>query len=178
LGDVLGNSVFEGQDFIKFIESLKIQGTPIEEQLLNLNNPLSLELQRSYYMPRSQEDTAKAIYRLISIGIIDSYTIDYQNKFYFIEFHKKLDDEYFTALENLIARYTSKNVARREITKLKNESVLDIASAKSTVISKCLEYLTGFIYDKIKEKRLLAISDMVRLCQTSILIQDPLQPVP
>jgi len=175
LRDVLANAVFEGQDFIKYIESLKIHGTIIEKQLLDLNNPLSLELQRSYYIPRSQEDTAKAIYRLISIGIIDSYTIDYQNKLYFIEFHKKLGDEYFTALENLIARYTSKNVARREITKLKTDSALDISSAKSTVISKCLEYLTGFIYDKIKEKRLLAISDMVRLCQTSILIPDPLQ---
>lgn len=175
LRDVLANAVFDGQDFIKFIESLNIQGTPIGEQLLILNNLLSLELQRAYYIPRSQEDTAKAIYRLISIGIIDSYTIDYQNKLYIIEFQKKNDDEYFIALENLIARYTSKNVARREITQLKTESAADIASASATVISKCLEYLTGFIYDKIKEKRLLAINDMVRLCQTSIQIHDPLQ---
>lgn len=172
---LLYNAVFEGIDYLKFVESFDIEDIQFKNRLVTLTDPYSLELQKVYFLPRSQEDTAKAIYRLVSIGIIDSYTIDYQNKLYFIEFKKKEDNEYFSALERLIARYTSKNVARREITKLKTVSATDIALAKSTVISTCLEYLTGFIYDKIKEKRLLAINDMVRLCQTSIQIQNPLQ---
>ena len=174
IAGLLNNAVFEGIDYLKFVESFDIEDVQFKARLATLTDPYSLELQKAYFLPRSQEDTAKAIYRLVSIGIIDSYTIDYQNKLYFIEFKKKEDDEYFAALENLIARYTSKNVARREITKLKTESAINIASAKSTIISTCLEYLTGFIYDKIKEKRLLAINDMVRLCQTSIQIKNPL----
>lgn len=171
---VLQNAVFDGIDYTKFITALDISDQQLKTQLLTLSDLLSIELQKAYYIPRSQEDTAKAIYRLVSIGIIDSYTIDYQNKLYNIGFHKKGNNEYFDALESLIARYTSKNVARREITKLKNESVQDISSGKATEISKCLEFLTGFIYDKIKQKRLQAIGDMVRLCQTSVQIKDPL----
>lgn len=169
------SAVFDGLDYPEFIESLKIKDELLEEQLLNQNDPISLELQRAYFIPRSQEDTAKAIYRLVSIGIIGSYTIDYQNKLYKITFTKKEESEYFNLLEELIARYTSKNVARREIEKLKKEAKPKIAEGKATVISVCLEYLTDFIYSKIKEKRLQAIDDMVRLCQTSINIKDPLK---
>lgn len=172
--NLLKNAVFNNLEYPKFIESLDLEYSELKNSLLTLDDPQSLELEKAYFSPRSQDDTAKAIYRLISIGIIDSYTIDYQNKLYTIDFHKKEKNEYFDSLEDLIARYTSKNVARREITKLKTESEDEISSGKATVISKCLEYLTSFIYDKIKQKRLLAINDMVRLCQTSIQIQDPL----
>jgi ATP-dependent DNA helicase RecQ len=128
-----------------------------------------------YYIPRGQEDTAKAIYRLVSIGVVDSYTIDYQNKLYNIEFVKKSDSEYYYLLEELISRYTSKNVANREIEDFKISAQQQIESGKATVISKCLEKLTDFIYSKIKQKRLQAIDDMVKLCQTAIAEQDPLK---
>src|SRR5690606_641443 len=101
--------------------------------------------------------------------------IDYQNKLYTIKFTKKTDPDYYRSLEELISRYTSKNVAKREIEKLKKAANKEIKAGKATVISKCLEYLTDFIYGKIKEKRLQAIDDMVRLCQTSINIADPLE---
>jgi ATP-dependent DNA helicase RecQ len=174
IGDLLKDAVFEGLDYPDFVESLNIANEQTKQQLLNFKDDQSLELQRTYYIPRSQEDTAKAIYRLVSIGIIDSYTIDYQNKLYTIQFSKKTDLEYYRSLEELISRYTSKNVAKREIEKLKKAANKEITEGKVTVISKCLEYLTDFIYGKIKEKRLQAINDMVRLCQTSIKIPDPM----
>ncbi len=132
-------------------------------------------MQKAYYLPRSQEDTAKAIYRLISIGIIDSYTIDYQNKLYKVFFAKKSDNDYYELLRKLIARYTSKNVAKREIDELIRINKTKLEEGKATVISICLEYLTKFIYDKIKQKRLQAIDDMVRLCQNSIAEKDPIK---
>ena len=47
---------------------------------------------------------------------------------------------------------------------------------KATVISKCLNTLTDLSTAKSKEKRLQAIDDMVRLCQTSTyFIADPLE---
>jgi ATP-dependent DNA helicase RecQ len=175
VGGFLKDAVFDGLDYTEFVESLNIPNPEVLQRLLNLEDEQSLELQRAYFIPRSQEDTAKAIYRLVSIGIIDSYTIDYQNKLYTIKFTKKTDAQYYHSLEELISRYTSKNVAKREIEQLKKAANKDINAGKATVISKCLEYLTDFIYGKIKEKRLQAIDDMVRLCQTSINIADPLE---
>ena len=175
VGGLLKDAVFDGLDYPDFVESLNIANEQAKQRLLNLEDEQSLELQRAYFIPRSQDDTAKAIYRLVSIGIIDSYTIDYQNKLYTIQFTKKTDQDYYRSLEELISRYTSKNVAKREIEKLKKAANKEIKAGKATVISKCLEYLTDFIYGKIKEKRLQAIDDMVRLCQTSINIADPLE---
>jgi ATP-dependent DNA helicase RecQ len=175
VGGLLKDAVFDGLDYPDFVESLKIPNEQVKQKLLNLEDKQSLELQRAYFIPRSQDDTAKAIYRLLSIGIIDSYTIDYQNKLYTIQFTKKAAADYYHSLEELISRYTSKNVAKREIEKLKKAANIEIKAGKATVISKCLEYLTDFIYGKIKEKRLQAIDDMVRLCQTAINITNPLE---
>jgi len=175
VGDLLKDAVFDGLDYPDFVESMNISNKQVKQNLLNLEDQQSLELQRAYFIPRSQDDTAKAIYRLVSIGIIDSYTIEYQNKLYTIQFTKKTDQDYYCSLQGLISRYTSKNVAKKEIEKLKKEANLEIKAEKATVISKCLEYLTNFIYGKIKEKRLQAIDDIVRLCQRSIKIVDPLE---
>jgi ATP-dependent DNA helicase RecQ len=172
--NLLSNAVFYSLDYDAFVTSLQIKDREFEQRLLRLENTTSLELQRAYFLPRSQDDTAKAIYRLISIGIIDSYTIDYQNKFYHVSFTKKEVADYYHSLEALIARYTSKNVAKREIETLRKAAQEEINTGKATIISKCLEYLTSFIYEKIKAKRLQAINDMVSLCQASIQIRDPL----
>lgn len=171
----LRDAVFNGADYEEFIASLNIKNSTLIEQLLDLGSPISLDLQRAYFLPRSQEDTAKAIYRLISIGIIDSYHIDYQNQLYTVTFTKKKDQEYFNALEELIGRYSSKNMAKQEVEKLMKDTNQAIKLEKASTLSVCLEYLTDFIYDKIKAKRLQAIKDMVELCRTSISINDPLE---
>ncbi|WP_313977966.1 DEAD/DEAH box helicase [Xanthocytophaga flavus] len=171
---ILKDAVFGNLDYSEFIKLLNSRSESFVKKLLTLDDPSSIELQRAYFLPRSQSDTAKAIYRLISIKIIDSYTIDYQNKLYNITFIKRETNFYFDSLQDLIARYTSKNIAKREIEKLRKESLKEIKLGTATLMSKCLEFLTDFIYEKIKEKRLQAIDDMVRLCQTAISIADPL----
>jgi hypothetical protein len=171
----LTKSVFENLDYSDFIESLALSDNTRKEQLLSVTEPLSIEVQKAYFIARSQEDTAKAVYRLISIGVIDSYTIDYQNKLYTIVFTKKNDRDYYASLEQLIARYTSRNTARSDIEQLMQNSQSQIQGKNATVISKCLEFLTSFIYDKIRQKRLQAIDDMVQLCKTAITIADPFE---
>ena len=175
ISTLLKNAIFDGLDYIDFIESLNISNEEVLNELMNLENEQSIELQRAFFIPRSQEDTAKAIYRLVSIGIIDSYTIDYQNKLYTIELTKKVDSDYYDSLQEMISRYTSKNAAKKTIENLRNNSLFDINEGKATVISKCLEFLTDFIYSKIKEKRLIAIDDMIRLCQTAISEENPMR---
>ena len=94
---------FDGLDYPDFVESLNIPNEQAKQRLLNLEDEQSLELQRAYFIPRSQDDTAKAIYRLVSITSLVSYTIDYQNKLYTIQFTKKTDQDYYCSLEELIS---------------------------------------------------------------------------
>lgn len=172
IGNNLKDAVQKKLDYTKFVESLNLDSVTTE-RLLKAEDKDSSDFQIAYLSPRNQDDTAKAIYRLTSIGIIDTYTIDYQNKLYYIQFSKKSDEDYFGALENLMARYTTEKIAKSEIEKLKESNAEAIAKNKATVISVCLEKLTQFIYSKIKEKRLQAIKDMIKLCQDSIGIEDP-----
>jgi ATP-dependent DNA helicase RecQ len=171
--NVLKYAVYNDLEYSDFVENMCPRDEEVRNKLLDFDSDWSIELQKAYYIRRNQDDTAKAIYRLVSIGIIDSYTIDYQNKLYTVYFTKKEDKNYFSYLEDLISRYTSKNVAKNEIKKLKKEKNNLLNENKATVISVCLEYLTKFIYSRIKAKRLQAIDDMVKLCQTSILIENP-----
>lgn len=173
LTNVLKYALFNDLEYHEFVDNLCPRHEEIKAILLDLDSEWATELQKAYHIRRNQGDTAKAIYRLVSIGIIDSYTIDYQNKLYTVYFTKKKENEYFKLLEDLVARYTSRNVAKNEIIKLKKEKTVLIEQNKATTISVCLEFLTKFIYSRIKAKRLQAIDDMVRLCQTSILETDP-----
>lgn len=157
-------AIYENMDYEKFIDSLEINNSDFVLQLKDEFNPSSLSIQRAYCAPRSQEDTAKAIYRLISIGVIDTYTIDYNIGLYRIKISKKHKDYYFQKLENLIAQFTSDVDAKSRIKSLRQENVHLIELNEKTEIGVCCEYLTTFIYDKIKIKRLRAIDDMINLC--------------
>ena len=125
-----------------------------------------------YYISRNQDDTAKAIYRLTSIGIIDTYTIEFHQQVYKVKLSKKTDEQYFDNYQALVERYTSKEEARRLRAKCEDDFN---ESKNATVISKCLEHLTNFIYEKIADKRKRAIDDMVGLCDETIIIPDPIE---
>ncbi len=123
---ILADSLSNNEDSEQFILNLKSVDKEIEKYFNSCSGEEGGEqkiqtLERAYYKPRTEEDTAKGLYRLISIGIIDTYTIDYQNKLYNIRFSKKSDDDYFDALESLIARYTTETQAERTIEKEKNK---------------------------------------------------------
>lgn len=170
--NVLRYAFYNELEYSEFVENMCPNYEEIRNKLLDVESEWSIELQKVYYIRRNQEDTAKAIYRLVSVGIINSYTIDYQNKLYTVYFTKKKDEDYYQLLEELVARYTSKKVAKLEIKNLEKEKNNLLKENKATVISVCLEYLTKFIYSRIKAKRLQAIDDMVKLCQNSILIEN------
>jgi superfamily II DNA helicase RecQ len=155
------------KSFEDFVNRLPL--TNEEDRTLLLETVM---LKVRYYIPRNQDDTAKAIYRLTSINIIDTYTIEYQQQVYKVKLSKKTNDQYFINYQSLVERYTSKEEAR----KLREECENNFnESENATIISKCLEHLTNFIYEKIADKRKRAIDDMVGLCDETILINDPIQ---
>lgn len=169
-------------DISKFSSAVE-NGTSFEEYFKSLNiddylNKVSIDdrikLQRAYYINRSADDTSKAIYRLLSIGIISDYTINYQDKYYKVTVKNHASGTYFNNLENLMAKYTSTNMAANKISGLKTKWEKDIKDGKTTEIQVCLTFLTDFVYDKIKAKRLQAIDDIINLCRDSVKITDVL----
>lgn len=171
LEDLLSTAVRENYPFEKFLKELGLK-EPLRKELEEANSGSAQKFQRAYYADRGKADTDKAIYRLSSIGIIDTYTIDYQNNLYRLSFKRLPDDEYFSKLENFVARYSSRARAKQMIDNLRKQSAPDIAAGKATAISVCLDFLTTYIYDNIRLKRERAIEDMIGLCRNALEIKD------
>jgi hypothetical protein len=159
------DAIKRDNEFENLISNFKL-GEDISEQVMN-------EAKVKYYIPRNQDDTAKAIYRLTSINIIDTYTIEYQQQVYKVKLSRKTNDQYFINYQSLVERYTSKEEARKLREKCESDFINE--SENATVISKCLEHLTNFIYEKIADKRKRAIDDMVGLCDETIVVADPIE---
>lgn len=153
-------AIYENWPYEHFVNQLPLNDQKHKNMLLNDN------MQKvRYYIPRNKADTSKAVYRLSSIGIIDSYTIDYSGKYYTLFVTKKEDDVYFNNFRELVSRYTSIEDANKQ----REDCVNDNKKPNpSTVIGKCLEHLTNFIYSKIADKRKRAIDDMDNLCKEMV----------
>ena len=154
---LFSRAIDENWSYTDFVKQLPLNDQKLKDLLLNDNM-----LKVRYYIPRNMADTSKAVYRLTSIGIIDSYTIDYSGKYYTLYASKKEYDVYFDNFRDLVSRYTSIEDANKQ----REDCVNDYEKSNpSTVIGKCLEHLTNFIYSKIADKRQRAIDDMDNLCK-------------
>ena len=170
--EILQTSVFKGKNFRDFAKLLLRGHDELLKAVLEYETPISKEFRTAYYAPRSQADTAKAIYRLASIGIIDSYTIDYYNGLYEVAFTKQKSNSYFRALQTLLSRYTSQKAAENSVDQLKEQKKQSLEAKEESEIGICLNYLTNYVYDRIKAKRKQGIEDMVRLCDLAVTLPD------
>lgn len=124
--------------------------------ILSENQLFSLKIR--FYCRRKKDDTDKAIYRLQSIGLIDDYTVDYNNKVYYLTVIKKEPSAYVNALFEFLKRYYSEIKTRKEIEKIDQTD-------KACIIRNCINFLTDFIYNEIEKKRRVAIDDMIAACE-------------
>ena len=111
---------------------------------------------------RDKPATDKAIYRMVCIGLIDDFTVDYNNDIYQLYLVRKVPGSYFRALEDFYGRYYSQEAA--------HERVKDLQAADiKEEIKICLEELTHFIYDKTMKKRRRAMDDMRAFCMNGVM---------
>lgn len=106
-------------------------------------------------------DTAKAIYRMCMIGLIDDFTQDYANSSFRIVSKRKEDGAYYDRLKDFLLRYYSEERAQNEVKKAKERK-------GDNEIHKCLGYLTEFVYDKVAIKRKRAIDDIRNFCNIGV----------
>jgi len=144
--------------FNDFIETLEF--VDIKTQIDTHN------VERKFYSPRNQADTSKAVYRLISLGIVETYTIDYANKLYRLKLRKREDGYFFDKLYHIFKKYSSKVAAKTQINKIKEDFYS--SQKNETEISRSLNELIDFVYDKIAKKRKRAIDDMIHLCEYAL----------
>ncbi len=111
---------------------------------------------------RDKPATDKAIYRMVCIGLIDDFTVDYNNDIYQLYLVRKAPGSYFRALEDFYGRYYSQEAAHERVKDLKAADIKE-------EIRICLEELTHFIYDKTMKKRRRAMDDMRVFCMNGVM---------
>lgn len=119
------------------------------------------EIEALFHRLRDKPVTDKAIYRMVCIGLIDDFTVDYNNDLYRLGLVRKAPGSYFRALEDFYGRYYSREAARQRVRDL-------CAADIKEEIRICLEELTHFIYDKTMKKRRRAMDDMRAFCMNGV----------
>lgn len=164
LRDNFKKAILNDKEYFAFIADLPFNNAEIKRDLLK-----NEKLASKFNAARGPEDTSKAIYRLNSVGIIETYTINYQEQVYYAWLNPKGKINCIDNFENLVKRYTSDAEAEKIKDDCKNDKQF------KTYISRCMNHLTDFIYYKIGDKRKLAIYDMRDLCEDALESEDPIE---
>ena len=116
------------------------------------------EIENLFYRTRNQQDTFKAVHRLLTLKIIDDFKINSTIGSLKLYFTKKSERVYVQALSDYVARYMTYNKAVSVFKELEKYE-------GKTTIQKSLNYLIDFVYSEIAERRYHVIDDMENLLQ-------------
>lgn len=154
---------YNNSTFPNLLQFLQHNNQKIEQKSIYINIK---------YKDSNFSDISKSLYRLIVIGFLEDYTIDYKSKTFKIEITKKSPEEYYNKLKQYLMRYTTEQRAEEEIIKAKAEYKVKAKNEFEEAIYKTLAYLIDFIYEKIAIKRRRGIDDMRNFCLTAINSKD------
>jgi ATP-dependent DNA helicase RecQ len=122
-------------------------------------------LVKAYYCDRNSADTLKAIYRMMSIGIVNDYEIDYRRRTILLKFSTdNVPQIYISKLKEFIRRYYSEVQSQTWIDQINIDNENDIEETTN----KCLNVLIEFVYKETEEKRFHSIKEMVEAIQRGL----------
>jgi ATP-dependent DNA helicase RecQ len=110
---------------------------------------------------RDKLDTEKAIYRLVTLGIVDDYTVNFSTSTFNLVGVKKTEKEYKETLRKYLCKYYSEKTTDVRLKALEN------IDEKST-LRKNMNFLVNFVYENIRNKRLQAMKDIKNACKESV----------
>ena len=150
------------KDEDEFIDNLKAkykQHTDYKHNLTIPSEELEAQIQDLYHKIRNDADTFRTIYRLMILGIIDDYVIDYYAKVIRVTFKGKTDQEYLENLRTYLQRFMGVNSTKTWMNKVEKYHEVD------SILVKVLFTLIKFTQQEIAEKRKRAIKYMKDLCE-------------
>jgi superfamily II DNA helicase RecQ len=124
------------------------------------------QMKRLYDQQISKGYTARLIYRLMQIGMISDYTIDYRLKTFNCTFEKLKIGQFVENTETFLAKYTSKESAKAE--RMKLETNIEKYEKEFDKSFLCLGSVIRFTYKEVVAKRKKAVVDLQDFIRDSI----------
>lgn len=144
-------------------ENAPFYSRPIRDviaELPSLDQETITTLNKAFYRIRLQNDTQRAVYRMIQVGIIDDYSIDYAKECIMLHFSKREESTYTAQLKNYLQRYLGQESLTRQLEKYKDENL--------DAFVHPLKILTDFFQEEVKAKRHRSLSTMKEFCEAAI----------
>jgi len=120
-------------------------------------------IREHYHEMRRQLDTFRAIHRLVILGVISDFTVDYNSETILAKLRRVSDDDVRNHLSDYFSRYT--NLGSSEY-----QEYMEIAAAAedNTELRRCARTLITFVYKKIETKRRQNIALMEEIVREGI----------
>ncbi len=135
------------------------------KKLSSIPEDLKANIKELFWKIRIAPDTQKAIYRLIILGVIDDYTIDYARKAVVVYFSSKTVEQYKENFSAYLKRYVGEDTKNERLEKVK-------VHKDESPLRKYLFALAEFVDEIICKKRENAIKYVKDLCEESINAED------
>jgi len=100
----------------------------------------------------------KGIYRLLLLGLVEDYSIDYNYKSYSIRVKKISSDNVIKNLQQFLMKYKFSEYATENTKDIDQEDIYK-------TVRTCIGKLVDFVYDEIVEKRKQALRTMAEICR-------------
>ena len=106
----------------------------------------------------SREEIERSIYRLVLLGVVDDYTVDWQSKQFKVSVKSITSKDIERHLIQYWKKYHFEDNAESGVSSVSTASV-------TTTLKHAITFLVTFVYDEIVEKRKHAIRTMGEMCR-------------
>jgi ATP-dependent DNA helicase RecQ len=164
----LNNSINYSNNWFDFI--LQLEETTGRTIYLALNDETKQIIENLYLQRRSSGETGKLIYRMVSMGLVEDYTIDYTTNHITCTFINESEEYYILKIEQYLRKYLSETSTIMELEKL--EKTLSYKQNIIEKIKECLFYLSEFAIKQIGNKQKNATNEIESMISKSSVIND------
>ncbi len=164
----LPNDKKEKKDEIKWVfkDSNDVEDFWFNMNLRGILNEVDLsdtqiaEIEEPFLASRDKNETGKIVYRLNALGVLKSYTKDYNKKFYKCTFYKAASiDFYLNNLSKYLRRYQSEITVEKEIEKISEFLSFDPKNLVDDILV-LLFHIADFSMTEIAHKRKIATDEI------------------
>ncbi|MCH2141053.1 MAG: RecQ family ATP-dependent DNA helicase [Phycisphaerales bacterium] len=130
------------------------------EQLEPINEPHTIDLP----WRNRQHDLEKPLHRLLTIGVVSDYTVDYSKQEIRVDVHGASHEEITRSLHSYLSNF-HRRAARDQAEELRESA--DTMSISAFAMDAA-HRLTTFIYEHIEASRRRALTETLRICQAGL----------
>ncbi len=112
----------------------------------------------SFTSEKDRETKEKSIFRLMLLGVVDDYTIDWQKKHFAVQVNQTDSLKIREHLHKYLSQYKLGDYAEKKLKSFPQDTV-------ENSLQKALSIMIDFIYDEVVAKRKQALRTMGELCR-------------